>query len=435
MNRKIMSIRRKPVISSIFLALLVISYMFGLSGIISNIITELCLVIGIVMYRYDENIKEILQNIWQEGKIFLLLIMGIAVTFSISIWGNEIGGESFHFLKQYIQYLLFPIFAISFLGSLCKNPEIWIKRVIAIAIIILTIVLLYQAIVLHMNRPYAWYGINNVVNWLACMIGMFLFLYMAKDKNVNRKDELLYGCMALCAGISLVLIKSRGAFLGVTVALSFFCIYCGIYYFKHKVQICSIMRNVLFVIGIIVGLLLPMQQQSMINRLQQTTHSVQNVQISTSQETIKPKNTKSHDVDRIYLWQAAITMIKEHPIIGVGFQNFNHTYVQNPEMSKKISNHTLQSPHNVVLHVWAETGSLGLIAYLAFNIYTVYYIISTSKYNRLLALSLECGIIVMLVHSIVDYAVLQKVISQIISMYIGLCIVQRIKNNDKGENR
>jgi O-antigen ligase len=65
--------------------------------------------------------------------------------------------------------------------------------------------------------------------------------------------------------------------------------------------------------------------------------------------------------ERLAHWQAAIEMARTSPWIGIGFGNYETTY---PNFALINWNHALGHAHNYYLNLLAETGMIGLIAYL-----------------------------------------------------------------------
>lgn len=182
----------------------------------------------------------------------------------------------------------------------------------------------------------------------------------------------------------------------------------------------------MLILGIIIGLVLPTASDSMIGRLAQVTQSAQNISIQTDNaQVINTKQEHNADSERIYLWQSAILMIHDHWAIGVGFDNFNYAYTHG-YMNANAKNPELESPHNVILHIWSETGVLGLIMYMVFWCYTIYYVVFPLRQHNPIAIVLLLGIIVSWVHGMVDYGLLQRSISQLMSLYLGLLILHQI---------
>jgi O-antigen ligase len=67
-------------------------------------------------------------------------------------------------------------------------------------------------------------------------------------------------------------------------------------------------------------------------------------------------------IERLAHWQAAVRMIEASPWLGVGFGNYAAAY---PEFRLYIWDNALGHAHNYYLNIFAETGAIGFIAYLA----------------------------------------------------------------------
>jgi O-antigen ligase len=67
---------------------------------------------------------------------------------------------------------------------------------------------------------------------------------------------------------------------------------------------------------------------------------------------------------RIELWQSAVAMLADHPILGVGLDNFVYLYQQVYLREGGAAEPNLSHPHNWLLHVWLQLGTLGLIGFL-----------------------------------------------------------------------
>lgn len=113
-------------------------------------------------------------------------------------------------------------------------------------------------------------------------------------------------------------------------------------------------------------------------------------------------------ISRLYLWHSALAMIRDHPLLGVGPDNFLYHYFnpaltdpKHPEIymciprldwAKLPSPHyinpadvaepCLSHPHNVVLDAWLSTGLLGLCALVVVLALTARLIIRTWRADR-----------------------------------------------------
>lgn len=412
-------------VSRIVLFLLTLSYIFSLTTKITYTVLYATILGILFFYKRNEDIREAWLSTWHEEKYFLLLSILVGLSFSVSLLYYREAANHFNMLKQFIQYIIFPIFFIPFWGQLCQHAERIIKRTMAISFVGLTSILLYQSIFLHINRPTAWFA-SPASNWMAGMLCMFSFWFLVHDTGEQEKDRLLSILTVLCIGIALTILKSRGAFLGFSVAFLVMVGYAIYGKVKQYSPVFSLMKTSMLILGIIIGLVLPTASDSMIGRLAQVTQSAQNISIQTDNaQVINTKQEHNADSERIYLWQSAILMIHDHWAIGVGFDNFNYAYTHG-YMNANAKDPKLESPYNVILHIWSETGVLGLIMYMVFWCYTIYYVVFPLRQHNPIAIVLLLGIIVSWVHGMVDYGLLQRSISQLMSLYLGLLILHQI---------
>ncbi|MCX7691057.1 O-antigen ligase family protein [Thermoflexus sp.] len=71
---------------------------------------------------------------------------------------------------------------------------------------------------------------------------------------------------------------------------------------------------------------------------------------------------------RIRLWASTMDLIREHPLFGVGPDNFLYWFRSRYIRPDAWQEPNLSHPHNVFLDFWARTGLLGLIAWIAWQI-------------------------------------------------------------------
>ncbi|MDI6780504.1 MAG: O-antigen ligase family protein [bacterium] len=118
-------------------------------------------------------------------------------------------------------------------------------------------------------------------------------------------------------------------------------------------------------------------------------------------ETIKTyQKDEGSAMKRIYLWQAGIEMIKDHPIVGVGMDNFALTFPEyNPYLKP-------QTSHSTYIQFGSECGIPGLGIYLLlliFHFKTTFDIrrkVDKNSFEAYVCLSLESGIIGHMISSI-----------------------------------
>jgi O-antigen ligase len=66
---------------------------------------------------------------------------------------------------------------------------------------------------------------------------------------------------------------------------------------------------------------------------------------------------------RLDLWLSSLQMVRDHPLLGVGLDNFVYLYQQIYLREGAAAEPTLSHPHNWVLNFWLSLGLLGLVAF------------------------------------------------------------------------
>ena len=65
---------------------------------------------------------------------------------------------------------------------------------------------------------------------------------------------------------------------------------------------------------------------------------------------------------RVQLWQSTLRMIQDHPLLGVGLDNFLYEYRGHYILPAAWRQPDLSQPHNFLLNYWARLGIVGLAA-------------------------------------------------------------------------
>ncbi|MCX7840945.1 MAG: O-antigen ligase family protein [Anaerolineae bacterium] len=107
---------------------------------------------------------------------------------------------------------------------------------------------------------------------------------------------------------------------------------------------------------------------------------------------------------RLSVWDSALRMIRDHPILGVGLDNFLYEYPKyiNPDAWREPN---LSHPHNIVLDFWVRLGvaGVGVLAWMVFAFYRQG--IRASRGNaRALAIGLMASMTAALAHGLIDAA-------------------------------
>ncbi len=130
---------------------------------------------------------------------------------------------------------------------------------------------------------------------------------------------------------------------------------------------------------------------------------------------------------RIEIWRDTLTSIKNHPVLGVGAGNFTTVIGKKISAAKKGA-----SAHNLFLDIFAETGILGLAAFLAIfyeilkNIFFVFKK-STDETYKFFALSAGIYFFWVLGYAVFDVVLFNDKVLMLFMLMIG--VLYGIKNS------
>ena len=216
------------------------------------------------------------------------------------------------------------------------------------------------------RRVHAMYGSANSIGlFFDYVLPLGLALMLVKTRSVFKTRWLRVFAIALCIPLLLVLYLSQslGAWVAISVAALF------ILALSLRTRKAALVSTLVFVIAL--GAVLLIFRDPIGAFLLE--HHISSIGVSSL--------TK-----RLYLWQSALHMIRDHPWFGVGMENWLCYYSSNqvcvdPAMvhqyyliARDPVTHVLTGlqyepdlshPHNIFLHVWVSIGIFGLLAFIA----------------------------------------------------------------------
>ena len=162
-------------------------------------------------------------------------------------------------------------------------------------------------------------------------------------------------CFCLLVGalgiVALGLSWSRGAWIGAVAAV------VVMFVVALRKPVASATIIALLAICIVTFNLIDLLPISLRNRLTDFTQSFSSFDV----RGVNINDENYSVIERLAHWQAAENMIVAHPFFGVGFGNYGAAYDQYRTVNWPIA---LGHAHNYYLNIWAETGIVGLLAYL-----------------------------------------------------------------------
>ncbi|MEA3459367.1 MAG: O-antigen ligase family protein, partial [Chloroflexota bacterium] len=112
---------------------------------------------------------------------------------------------------------------------------------------------------------------------------------------------------------------------------------------------------------------------------------------------------------RLKLWQSALNMIRDHPLTGVGLDNFLYQYRTRYILPTAWEEANLSHPHNIVLDYWTRLGVLGVVTLLWLEIaffregLRLYRDLSDLD-SRVLVLGCMASMVDILAHGLIDHS-------------------------------
>lgn len=234
------------------------------------------------------------------------------------------------------------------------------------------------------GRASALYTTSNAVGLFLGPILILLFGYLLTRKNkvksiLIEKNLTIISLIILIGG--LISSGSRGAYLGILAALVFFFSY--ILYSKFKVNYKKIFNRVFILFLILLTLVISL--------------IFFNIDFFAKKALENQNKLPSGVVSRVCLWEGAVGIIKERPLIGAGLSGFKKTHDQYRTCSQEQSIY----PHNIFLNFWTEVGIFGLLSFVGLCGYLFFNLLPRGRVDYL-SLALASIFVVILFHGFVD---------------------------------
>ena len=346
--------------------------------------------------------------------IVLSAILCLCAVFALGSWTSA---SQSAWLREWLKWILMAVFVWQITISE-HSYWTWLVFALLVAATANALVGLYiffggsgadhLAILGRFFRAFGTFGQPNpFAGFMGLMLPLALmgaYVQVASILSGYRKKQGIHWYspgLLICFGLSAALISaallaswSRGAWLGtaVSAAVMLFALPK-----RATTGFAAALGLAFLIVGLWLGGLLP---QSVVNRLTAsaddflTMEDVRGVDVSPMNYAV---------VERIAHWQAALNMAQSNPILGVGLGNYEIVYDQYRLINWK---EPLGHAHNFYLNTLAETGLIGLFAYLGF--WLVIFLVTwrarahPNAFARAIAIGLLGSWTYLAVHSIFD---------------------------------
>ncbi|MBB6713549.1 O-antigen ligase family protein [Clostridium gasigenes] len=218
--------------------------------------------------------------------------------------------------------------------------------------------------------------LENSNNLGAYTILSIFIVIMFMIKCNKKSTKIFFGFLSLLLLINIISSQSRNALIGLLIGS----LLVSILYDKRFIILSIILPIILFIIP-----------QSRLRILQ----------------IFDPKQNLS----RFRIWESAKMMIKDNPISGIGYENFQINYpiyvADNKETLLVWDGFRTLHPHNIFLKIQSELGILGTIAFILFIFISILTLINlinkhTDKNSSTLLIGITSGFIAFQFMNLID---------------------------------
>lgn len=211
---------------------------------------------------------------------------------------------------------------------------------------------------------------RNTISHICAILSAFTFFYAYNNFEKNK----LFALSVIPLFFILLLSGRRAAWVMLALSCLGFIAY-SFYYSENK-------KYFLKLLGIITVTLTLLLSSTIV--FHEPTNKRFNVTLglfSGNYEQISNATAK-----RVPIWETSISIIKEHPINGIGPRGFRHIYKENAaedDFYIKFNKGMPSQPHIIILEILAETGLVGFLGYI-FVLFLVFNLLFTSKDKKAL---------------------------------------------------
>ena len=249
----------------------------------------------------------------------------------------------YYFLGDWIWRFMVFVLVVAFI-----NRREYLLKILTVFFCIFSIdclIACYQFFILHWERGRGFHGDYLDLTAIICMVlAMSAIILLDSHFEKNIKKFALLGLVSSIAGLFGCF--GRGAFL-VSALVAPFYLY---YYLRNSKKMAAIILIILCLLG---GAVL--SSPKYIERLSTTLNTT----------------TNRSNVDRIWTWKASWDMFQDHPVNGVGMNNWGW-YYRNAGYKYEEETQNLPHAHSNYMQPLAETGIIGFLGLLYFYGYSLF---------------------------------------------------------------
>lgn len=344
-----------------------------------------------------EPLESDIKGYYKAFGIFLLTLLPSALGTGDPLVG--IGEMAERWIYRWLPFFVIPLFIRD--TQLLK--KMFVAVTVAVGLDCLTAS--FQFFSLHEPRPN---GFGGHYLHLATILSFFtpILTIVALDERLKGWGKTVATIGLVCCLVGILVGNSRGAWLALAVTLP---LISWPYLVRYKKYACVAGLICCLVAGLFVV------HPTYHNRLLSITDTT----------------TDRSNIDRLLMWESASRMIQDHPVIGVGPNQFRAVYEKH-YTSPKIKQR-LKHAHNLYLNITAEYGIIGLCGFGYFICYLLRRMYRSAKRDNPYARMCLGGMIGFLLFSIFEYSLNVSILNRLLAF--GLAILIVLSSRYDSENR
>jgi len=367
----------------------------------------IALIIGTMMQSLVKK-----EKMFEKSPINPIAILLIIYTFVSLIWGSSFLHSYLFFdisdprVQAWKNFCILPLLFFITLNNIKKKKDVWITvAVMCFAMILMDLyvsqqISWYQNVILSrikIHGTFVYLGPNEVAAFFNMYTVLLLGLYLCMKRSINKL--ILLGII-LCNSFCIIFLFSRAAYVGFAAGLFV------LFAIKNKKLLIP-----LILIGIFWQVALPERVQE---RILMTTDDYGELDPSSA--------------SRLVVWDQALGLFSDSPIIGVGFGVFRNL------------DYRLGDTHNIFIKILVEQGIIGLFIFLLliFIMFVQGIKLFTGGDDRVsqgLGLGFSMCIIVLLVNNMFGDRWTYMELSAYFWVFAGLVARLNSISNDANQNR
>lgn len=317
---------------------------------------------------------------WNDtSRLMLSPVTLLLVAATVSLAVSEVRHVS---LREYRVVVLEPLLFYAMLRTSARGwraVEHWLTALVTLGLVLSAVALYHYffiGVVEETGGVRRLLAIYHSPNALALFLGRILpvaLVLLVGGALVTPWQRILYTASALCLAAVLWLTYSRGAWVAVVVALAAVALWHG--------------HGKLVALGSAAAGL-----------------AVAALALAGGPGRILSGATERQ---RLWVWQSAMQMIRDHPWLGVGLDNFLYQYRARYRLPEAWAEPDISHPHNMVLDFWTRLGLPGVaaLAWLQLRFWRSALAslrMAADRRQRALALAVMAAMLETLVHGLVD---------------------------------